>query len=40
MQGKVKAKYHTAKDLPTKEETMENFQLGLIDRKYEERWQQ
>ena len=36
--GKVKFQYHTAKDLPTKEEAMENFRLGIIDRRYEEKW--
>ena len=38
--GKVKFQYHTAIDFPTKEEAMENFRRGRIDRKYEEKWQQ
>ena len=37
---KVKFQYHTAKDLPTKEEAMENFKRGIIDRKYQEKFQQ
>ena len=37
MTGKLKVQYHTAKDLPTKAEAMENFRLGVIDRKYEEK---
>ena len=36
---KEKFQYHTGKDLSTKEEAMENFRLGIIDRKYEEKWQ-
>ena len=38
-QGKAKYQYHTKKDLPTKEEVMENFRLGRIDKAYEEKWQ-
>ena len=29
-----KFQYHTEKDLPTKEEAIENFRLGKIDLKY------
>ena len=39
MQGKGKLQYHTKKDLPTKEEAMENFRLGKIDQAYEEKWE-
>ena len=39
-QGKGKVQYHTKKDLPTKEEAMENFRLGVIDKAYEAKWRQ
>ena len=35
--GKIKFQYHTAKDLPTKEEAMRNFREGKIDKKYLEK---
>ena len=36
--GEGKIQYHTKEDLPTKEEAMENFRLGKIDKAYEEKW--
>ena len=38
--GEGKIQYHTKEDLPTKEEAMENFRLGKIDKAYEEKWDQ
>ena len=37
--GKAKVQYQTAKNLPTREEAMENFRLGIIGKGYEEKWQ-
>ena len=36
--GKEKVKYHTKKDLIAKEEVIENFRLGKIDKEYLENW--